>query len=929
VISGAEASTPYATTVTDAFGNYVFNNLPAASGGTVYRVGFVAPSGYTFVTANVGSDRNIDSNPDPATGLAPDIKLAPGQRNMSIDAGLTQTAPAGNAKLGDYVWFDSNANGVQDAGEFGVAGVTVTLYNSGGTAIATTTTDSKGYYLFANLAAGNYSVGFSNLPKGYSFTPIWASDPSNATNSDVNPGTGKTGTITLTAGQAQLNVDAGLVSGVGSGLASLGNKVWWDVVNSNNVQDPGEPGVQGVTVNLYRDANGDGVITGAEASTPYATTVTNALGEYLFTGLPAGTYQVGFTNLPLGCSTVTQDAGTDDTIDSDGSTVTNANSSSVSTTGLYILAAGEQNLTVDLGIKNTAKGSLGDKVWIDNGAGGGTANDGIQNGTEPGVAGVMVTLVNANGQYVDRTGAITNNPVVTTTDINGYYTFADLTAGVSFGVKFTNLPAGYNYTTKAGAGSGDNLRSDADLINGMTPTANITANTLNNTLDAGITTSSRAALGNFVWMDNNGDGIQNAGEPGVAGVTVTLYRPGYGPDGIPGNGDDALPVASMITNQDGSYMFSNLIAGTYQVEFSTIPNGTAFTKNVNAGDNGDNTNSDAIPVSGNPSVGRTGNIVLTAGETDFTIDAGIFKPRAVIGDYVWIDTNADGLQQPGEPGAPGILVSLIDAGGKTIAVTVTDAKGYYLFNNVAPGTYSLNFSNLPVGVSFTTPNVGGDDNVDSDVIGTSITNIVVTTTTVNLSFDAGLVNFITLPIRGLQLNAALQNSTVTLIWNTLSELNTAYFEIERSTNNGVFSKVGSSVSAAGNSDVLRTYSSIDDVSALMSNGQVFYRIKLYDIDGRVQYSNVAVVILKTKGIKVWPNPFVGTLQVSFTATSMGNIQMRLIDESGKTVVFKKQTVAQGSNQLNIDGLNKLSHGNYVLEITEEKSNTKTSFSIVK
>lgn len=930
VINGTEASTPYAITKTDAFGNYIFNNLPCAAGlvGTFYQVGFVLPSGYTFVTKDVGTDNTKDSDAGTGTGLTQAGTLKQGQRDMSVDAGLVQTSPAGTAKLGDKVWFDADADGVQDAGETGIAGVTVTLYNNVGSAIATTTTDINGNYLFANLAAGDYNVGFSNLPQGYSFSTVWSSNDADATNSDANPATGKTGVITLSAGETELDVDAGLIAGVPSGLASIGNKVWWDVITNNNIQDAGEPGVAGVTVNLYRDANSDGVINGTEASTPYATTVTNALGEYIFTGLAAGTYQVGFTNLPTGCSTVTQNSGADDTVDSDGNAVSGATGSSVSTTGLYTLAAGEKNLTVDLGIINTAKGSFGNKVWIDNGTGGGTANDGIQNGTEPGVAGVMVTLTNAAGQLVDKTGALTTTPVVTTTDVNGNYIFADLTAGVSFAVKFSNLPAGYDFSTKAGTGSADDNKSDADIVNGATSTVTIVANTIANTLDAGIT-STRATLGNFVWMDDNGNGVQDAGEAGVAGVTVTLYRPGFGPDGITSTADDALPVASMITDQNGLYLFSNLVAGTYEVEFSTIPGGTIFTQRNTPGDNADNTNSDAVPQTGTTTVARTTGIVLTAGETDFSIDAGIFKPRAVIGNYVWVDSNNDGVQQASEPAASGILVSLIDAGGNTVAVAVTDANGNYQFANVAPGTYSISFTNLPTGTAFTTANAGGNDNTDSDVSGTTITGIVVTTTTVNLSYDAGIVGFITLPVEGLSLNATLQNSKVTLAWNTVSELNTDFFEVERSTNNATFTKTGSKVKAAGTSAFPLSYTSTDDISSLTNNGQVFYRVKLYDLDGRIHYSNVAVVWVKTTGIKVWPNPFAETLQVSFSAAANGNVQLRLTDVTGKTVMIKRQTVATGMNQLSIINLGNINSGNYILEITEEKTNKKTSYKLTK
>lgn len=908
VINGAEASTPYATTVTNAFGNYIFNNLPALPvTGTAYQVGFVAPSGYSIVSQNTGTDDFIDNDANPLNGHTGNYFINQGQRNMSVDAGLIQTAPAGSSSIGDYAWFDANANGVQDASETGVGGITVTLYNSSGTAIATTTTDANGKYLFPNLAAGDYSVGFSNLPTGYSFTSSTGTTTGNGTtNSDVNTGSGRTAQFTLPAATSLTGLDAGLIAGISNGLGSIGNKVWWDVVNNNNIQDAGEPGVPGVTVYLDYDSNGDGDFADA-GEAGYKSTVTNALGEYIFTGLNGGAYQVRFTNLPTGSSTVTQDVGSDDTVDSDGSAVINATGASVSTTGIYHLPAGAENLTVDLGLVNTAKGSIGNKVWFDNGAGGGTANDGIQNGTEQGVAGVMVTLVNAAGQPVDKNGVVTSTPIVTTTDANGYYAFADLAAGASFAVKFSNLPSGFNATVKAGTGGGDDNRSDGDLINYITPAVTVVANTHNPNLDLGIT-SSRAALGNKVWLDADGDGIQdnNASEPGIAGVTVTLYRPGFGLDGIAGNADDAMPVASMITDQNGNYLFTNLNPGTYEVEFSTVPGGLSFTQRNTPGDNGDDTNSDAIPASGNSSVGRTTGITLSAGEADLTVDAGLFKPRAVIGNYVWSDTNSNGVQDAGEPAAPGVLVSLIDAGGNVVAVAITDANGGYLFPNVAPGTYSMSFTNLPTGTTFTSSNVG-DDNFDSDVIGSTITGIVVTTTTVNLSYDAGLINFITLPVR-LYFTAIKQGNTSRLSWKVTDEINVQSYTLERSVNGQQFSTI-----YTANADGRSNYSTID---AQPNTGINYYRVKVTNIDGSFEYSNVLLVRFDAKGtVTVFPNPSKQTVYIQLADAWQGKpLRIELINQAGQIVIVRSVT---SSNQVETVDIRKIASGVYYLKLINE------------
>lgn len=906
VINGAEASTPYLTTITDAFGNYIFNNLPAAVGGTKYQAGFVLPGGYNFVTPNTGANDFLDSdaNTQPG-GLTGVYNIIPGQRDISVDAGLVLASPAGTSVIGDKVWFDADQDGVQDADETGVAGVTVTLYNSSGSPIATTVTDANGNYTFANLAAGNYSVGFSNLPQGYSFTSsTGTTSASGSTDSDANPGTGRTAQFALGAAQTLTGLDAGLISGVPSGLGSIGNKVWWDLDN-DNIQDAGEPGVPNAIVNLDYDLNGDGDFADA-GEAGYKSTTTNGLGEYLFTGLPAGNYQVRFSALPAVATAVTQNSGADDAVDSDGGAI----SSGTSTTPVYTLAAGEDNLTVDLGIENPAKGSFGDRVWVDNGMGGGTANDGIQNGTEPGIAGVMVTLVNAAGQPVDRTGAVTANPITTVTDANGYYAFADLTAGASFAAKFSNLPAGFDFTSKAGLGGGDNNRSDADLTNGLTPAITIVANTHNTTLDAGIS-STRASLGNFVWMDNDGDGVQDAGEPGIPGVTVTLYRPGFGPDGIAGNGDDAQAVASMITDQNGNYLFSNLIPGTYEVEFSTIPGGTVFTQRNTPGDNGNNTNSDAVPQAGNPSVGRTAGITLTAGEVETSVDAGLFIPRAVIGNYVWSDLNSDGVQNANEPGAPGIMVSLIDGGGNTVAVAVTDANGGYSFPNVAPGTYSLSFSNLPTGTSFTTPNQtgsGGNDNNDSDVIGTTVTGIVVTTTTVNLSFDAGIVGLAILPVK-MQFTATKAGANVQLTSRILSETGIEKYEFEHSVDGINFSTIATYLA-----DSRTLY---EKLHVQPAPGLNYYRVKATNIDGKIEYSEVRIVLFNTNDkIQVFPNPATDKVNIRLPENWQGkSVKIEITNTNGQLVLSK---VYNQASQVETIGTGNLANGQYLIILTDSK-----------
>jgi hypothetical protein len=116
------------------------------------------------------------------------------------------------ASLGDYVWLDTNGDGVQDDGEYGVPGVTVTLYysdtSSGSWVTSTTQTNDNGYYHFTTLEPGQYYVHFQE-PAGYDFT---ARDvPTDTQDSDADPVTGKTVTITLNYADYDMTWDAGLI----------------------------------------------------------------------------------------------------------------------------------------------------------------------------------------------------------------------------------------------------------------------------------------------------------------------------------------------------------------------------------------------------------------------------------------------------------------------------------------------------------------------------------------------------------------------------------------------------------------------------------------------------------------------------------------------------------------------------------------------
>ncbi len=113
-----------------------------------------------------------------------------------------------DCSIGDRVWNDVNGNGIQDAGEPGIPGVTVQLVQNG-IVVATAVTGNDGIYSFPSVACGTYTVVFG-LPAGFEFTaPNQGSD--NTLNSKVtNFATGSTDAFTLQPGQRVTNIDAGV-----------------------------------------------------------------------------------------------------------------------------------------------------------------------------------------------------------------------------------------------------------------------------------------------------------------------------------------------------------------------------------------------------------------------------------------------------------------------------------------------------------------------------------------------------------------------------------------------------------------------------------------------------------------------------------------------------------------------------------------------
>ncbi|MEL1145889.1 SdrD B-like domain-containing protein, partial [Staphylococcus epidermidis] len=193
---------------------------------------------------------------------------------------------------------------------------------------------------------------------------------------------------------------------------------------------------------------------------------------------------------------------------------------------------------------------------------------------------------------------------------------------------------------------------------------------------------------------------------GISGVKVTLKNK---------NGDT---IGTTTTDSNGKYEFTGLENGDYTIEFET-PEGYTPTKQNSGSDEGKD------------SIGTKTTVTVKDADNK-TIDSGFYKPTYNLGDYVWEDTNKDGIQDDSEKGISGVKVTLKDKNGNAIGTTTTDVSGHYQFKGLENGSYTVEFE-TPSGYTPTKANSGQDITVDSN--GITTTGII--NGADNLTIDSG------------------------------------------------------------------------------------------------------------------------------------------------------------------------------------------------
>ena len=505
-------------------------------------------------------------------------------------------------------------------------------------------------------------------------------------------------------GQRDMTIDAGFVI-----PAALGDYVWIDL-NRDGIQDPDEPGVNGVRVRLYTVDD-----SGKVSDAPLAETVTAAQegkdGYYFFDNLTKGRYVVEFDITSLrndlglyqyGFTTANQGAGDHpETADSDAKNAVDGNDR-IMRTDVITLDYQQTDLTWDAGLVYYS--ALGGYAYDDR-----NYND-VQDLGIP-LTGTKVSLY----RVIDNVRE--EQPIATAVvDENGEYLFEYLLEG-EYQVLF-EYPEGYQ-AVLPNIGGDDALDSDVfetapDLNSGYTQTIRLPANSISLHNDGGARLY--GAIGDYVWLDANKNGIQDAGEEPVQNVTVYLQM-------REGGSSIWKKVDTTKTNEKGYYVFESLKGGPdvdcqYRVCFD-LPGGSVITVPYAGSDRAADSNVQGFYLEG---WGYPSDVIsIGYGQRDMTTDAGIVVTSGSVGDYVWLDTNRNGIQDEEDTGLEGIRVVLEyspsgDVSDDTQWIqageTTTNEKGYYRFDELSEGYYRVKFQILePYTITLVNQ---GDTALDSD-----------------------------------------------------------------------------------------------------------------------------------------------------------------------------------------------------------------------
>ena len=509
------------------------------------KLTFEIDDGYAFAKQASGTKR-VSSVPktDGLTAKTDEIRIVSGENRMDIDVGVV-----GVGTISGMVWEDSQYDGRMNQDEAGIAGALVELVESAsGHSVASAQTDDSGAYAIGFARKGEYVLRVT-LPDGRIFTRSGDSEIA-----DVDASTGQTESFSLLMGESMENVYFGAIL-----PAVLTGRVTIDE-NEDGLCDAQESGLEGA------------VVTAMQGGTVVATAYTDEAGNFAFDTLRPGTYRLRYVL-------------DDETLFAKGIQLNLTDSDAYEAeTGEYALAMGQAEQTPAVPVVYAAR--IAGRAWMDE-----NVNGSIDSG-EAAMRGVSVELLSADGDMLYSTSV----------DSEGHYAFERLRSG-SYALRF-NLPSDVLFTDYTG-NAGD---SCVPVVTGFTGETQLFAlNMGEEKPDMNVGGILPGEIGDTVWLDRDGNGLQDYKEPLLTGVTLKLMRV---------LGDGSMEEAGTVTSDEyGYYAFESLRPGVYALCFEQSMGRTlTFSFGAPLGE---------IDSDLNPDTGISAPIALRSGQTLRNIDVGL------------------------------------------------------------------------------------------------------------------------------------------------------------------------------------------------------------------------------------------------------------------------------------------------------------------
>jgi hypothetical protein len=467
------------------------------------------------------------------------------------------------------------------------------------------------------------------------------------------------------------------------------------------------------------------------------------------------------------------------------------------------------------------------------------------------------------------------------------------------------------------------------------------------TTTPGLADNAPALTGSFTGMT----GAPWGGSFGPGGGYF-YYNQNFTKTGVPAPFGSANTITAHYTKSNGGIA---VYPGYNEVMMSAIdPVNKSYSngiiRNFNSGTNAGNMSGRMELFSSNGSDPTNFGKAAALGDFELLLDAEAME----IGNKVWDDANANGIQDATEAGIAGVNVVLRSPGAdgvygngddQTWTIT-TEANGNYYFDativndNRRPsswlGVSATNSGVLPgfeyrveidpsqtnlIGYSATVINSSVNSAIDNN--GTlSGSKIMYTlnaggSTAANSVFsndyniDFGFTGVV-LPLKQLNTTAVLNGNTVAVNWDTKEEFDVKRYYAEHSTDGKNFTEIGS-VSSKGNGDF--SYNLNDDISNINAT-TIYYRIRVEELNGKIRYSEV-VKVNPGKEIKmqVSPNPFTDNINIQVSSTKRTEAKIRLINSSGQVVYTMTRMMDKGINSIVLNNFNNLSKGMYIAEVS--------------